>query len=941
MGYRILRWAVLGLCVGITAASGAHAAETRGIQVVAKDPATGQSGEVALYRKSHAVIIGIDRYANLPPDRQLTFAVRDAKGVEEVLRRNYRFDAIHTLYDDEATKDKILKLLTADLPRTMTAEDSLLVFWAGHGNQEATRDGEIGYLIPHDGSSDAIYKNITMTEIRDTVSRVLPAKHVFYVIDACFGGLLVATRSVDPQVRRDLSYLREITKEPVRQVLTAGAKGQEVLDGGPRGHSVFTGRLIEVLEARGDFVTANEIQAILKEKVYGDAKGRGHTQTPSFGSLSGSGDYVFVPSAEHKLAERKAEQEKIAREIARTRAEQEKIKREIADAERLERDAQKARSEAEERKAREEVQRLEGLQRLAKIKEQELAEQKRRQEAEEAELRRIEAERQRRVEEARRQEEALREDEARRRLELARLEEDQARQRWEEAERLAALKRELDAKRQQALAVADVLSIDAAVAEIKTQSARIDEIRAEFEAERKRQEAGIQEQYKKKMALLDKARDERRAVAAKAPKTPAEEPAALLIPPKDEFETQAEYQARVDKAKADEAERRRKAQAVHDQLRQAEEESYRQAAAEATRQRDQALQGLGTRIEAETRAAIAPFQERVATLANKEYTVTGEDLLLEIGTYDAETERFPISITSKAKGVQVAVNGTLPLPRDAARGFRQHYTSGLVRAEATVRAGDGKLVGAAVINEIEEARHQYSAGDFLTAEERQRFTGNLVCLQGGSFEMGDVFGGGNKDETPVRTLLVSDFCIGQAEITQDQWQLVMGSNPSRFKGADRPVESVSWNDVQEFLNQLSEKMGKYYRLPTEAEWEYAARSGGKEQEWAGTSKEDSLGDYAWYGANSGGQTQRVGQKRPNDLGLHDMSGNVAEWCQDWYGGYLVSAEGELGGPASGSQRVIRGGSWDRVAGYARAVARSHAYPDYGYGFLGFRIATDP
>jgi len=293
-----------------------HAAETRSLRVVAKDTATGQSGEVALYNKSYAVIIGIDNYKNLPHDRQLKNAVKDAKGVEAVLNKNYRFDKIIHLYNQEATKDRILEVLTEELPAMMGDQDSLFVFWAGHGDQEKGAQGrEIGYLIPYDGEVGKIRKNLSMSELRDTVSTKLPAKHVFYVMDACYGGLLASTRSVDKKSRRDLSYLKEITRENVRQVLTAGGKGEEVLDGGPRGHSVFTGRLIEALEAAGDFITANEIQAIIKEKVYGDSRGQGKTQTPAFGILSGSGDYVFIPVMQDKLGNLAGESQARQREL--------------------------------------------------------------------------------------------------------------------------------------------------------------------------------------------------------------------------------------------------------------------------------------------------------------------------------------------------------------------------------------------------------------------------------------------------------------------------------------------------------------------------------------------------------------------------------------------------------------------------------------------------
>jgi len=184
----------------------------------------------------------------------------------------------------------------------MGKEDALFLFWAGHGNQEKSEYGDLGYLIPYDGATDKIRKNISMAEIRDTISKTIPAKHIFYVMDACYSGLL-ASRSVDGRTRRDLGYLKEITKESARQVLTAGGKGEEALDGGPNGHSVFTGRMIEILESTTDFITANELQASIREKVYSDARARNHTQTPGFGVLYGLGDFVFIPKQQDRLGE--------------------------------------------------------------------------------------------------------------------------------------------------------------------------------------------------------------------------------------------------------------------------------------------------------------------------------------------------------------------------------------------------------------------------------------------------------------------------------------------------------------------------------------------------------------------------------------------------------------------------------------------------------------
>lgn len=160
----------------------------------------------------------------------------------------------------------------------------------------------------------------------------------------------------------------------------------------------------------------------------------------------------------------------------------------------------------------------------------------------------------------------------------------------------------------------------------------------------------------------------------------------------------------------------------------------------------------------------------------------------------------------------------------------------------------------------------------------------MVFVKGGCFQMGDTFGDGNKDERPVHKVCLSDYYIGKYPVTQGEWKAVMGNNPSSFKdcGEKCPVESVTLEDTQEFIQRLREMTGKKYRLLTEAEWEYAARSVGKKEKWAGTSDERRLGDYAWYAANSGEKTHPVGQKKPNELGIFDMSGNVSQWVNDFY-----------------------------------------------------------
>ncbi|PNU18567.1 formylglycine-generating enzyme family protein, partial [Geothermobacter hydrogeniphilus] len=194
---------------------------------------------------------------------------------------------------------------------------------------------------------------------------------------------------------------------------------------------------------------------------------------------------------------------------------------------------------------------------------------------------------------------------------------------------------------------------------------------------------------------------------------------------------------------------------------------------------------------------------------------------------------------------------------------------------------------------------------------------------------------------PVHEVCVDAFYMGKYEVTQSQYQKLTGNNPSQFKGNNRPVEQVSWNDAQGYIRQLNQRRGDSgiapYRLPTEAEWEYACRSGGKDEKYCGGDDVDAV---AWYDGNSGNRTHEVGQKRPNGLGLYDMSGNVWEWVSDWYNSsyYGNSPRNNPQGPSSGSDRVNRGGGWFNAPGGLRSAYRVRSGPGRRYGSLGFRLA---
>ena len=220
----------------------------------------------------------------------------------------------------------------------------------------------------------------------------------------------------------------------------------------------------------------------------------------------------------------------------------------------------------------------------------------------------------------------------------------------------------------------------------------------------------------------------------------------------------------------------------------------------------------------------------------------------------------------------------------------------------------------------------------------------MIYVRGGTFKMGATDEQGTDAyvrEKPVHTVTLNDFKISNIEVTQELWQNVMGSNPSTFTGnLQYPVDNVSWEDCQLFISKLNEKTGKHYRLPTEAEWEYAARGGARSQgyKYAGS---NTIGNVAWYSGNASSKTHVVGStSMANELGIYDMSGNVMEWCQDWYGAYSEGAQVNPHGPASGSQRIMRGGSWNSAARSCRVSYRIYYAPTATGNQYGLRLAED-
>jgi formylglycine-generating enzyme required for sulfatase activity len=216
----------------------------------------------------------------------------------------------------------------------------------------------------------------------------------------------------------------------------------------------------------------------------------------------------------------------------------------------------------------------------------------------------------------------------------------------------------------------------------------------------------------------------------------------------------------------------------------------------------------------------------------------------------------------------------------------------------------------------------------------------MIWVEGGSFIMGctnEQQKECNDNEKPTRQVTLSGFYIGKYEITQAQWLSLMDSNPSYFPGDSLPVDAINFVDIEEFLQKLNASSGKNYRLPTEAEWEYAAR-GGHKSKATKFSGAYNVNEVAWYESNSGKRPHPVGTKAPNELGLHDMSGNVYEWCQDWYDDdYTNASKNNPTGPADGTTRVMRGGNWEENAHFDRVSYRADNNPNDRFNSVGFRV----
>ena len=271
---------------------------------------------------------------------------------------------------------------------------------------------------------------------------------------------------------------------------------------------------------------------------------------------------------------------------------------------------------------------------------------------------------------------------------------------------------------------------------------------------------------------------------------------------------------------------------------------------------------------------------------------------------------------------------------------KKQITEKVVKKDNSKRNQSGKKPNPPKKQYSEEPRvsSSYTDDGIMFSIGNVRF--EMVRVEGGTFTMGATAEQGSdasEDEKPTHQVTLPSYYIGKTEVTQALWQAVMGSNPSNFKGSNLPVEEVSWEDCQTFIRKLNALTGKNFRLPTEAEWEFAARGGNNSRGYK-YSGSNTLSNVAWYDDNSSDKTHPVATKAPNELGIYDMSGNVWEWCSDWYGSYSTSSQYNPTGPNSGSDRVNRGGCWDSYAWSCRVSLRNYVNPAYRGYDLGLRLA---
>ena len=406
-----------------------------------------------------------------------------------------------------------------------------------------------------------------------------------------------------------------------------------------------------------------------------------------------------------------------------------------------------------------------------------------------------------------------------------------------------------------------------------------------------------------------------------------------LVTDEKPCEQLAAYQAEVEAARQAEAERQRLLAEAEQQRQAAEAEAARVAAERQRLEAEAEQQRLAAEAEAERQRLEAEAEaERQRLEAEAERQRLEAEAEAERQRLEAEAEAERQRLIAEAEAERQRLEAEAEQQRLEAEAERQ-------RLEAEAEAERQRLFEESERKKAEAERAKSQPKTFTV----NGVTFELLYVKGGTFTMGctpEQNGDCNNDEKPTHSVTLDDYYIGKFEVTQDLWTAVMGKNPSNKKGDNLPVENVSWNDAQDFIRQLNQMTGEHFSLPTEAQWEYAARGGSKSKGYK-FSGGNILGNVAWYADNSASTPHQVGTKDPNELGLYDMSGNVWEWCYDLYGNYSSESQNNPTGPTSGSVRVLRGGSWSYFAGLARVSYRLYGQPGSRFSGRGFRLVLVP
>jgi len=376
------------------------------------------------------------------------------------------------------------------------------------------------------------------------------------------------------------------------------------------------------------------------------------------------------------------------------------------------------------------------------------------------------------------------------------------------------------------------------------------------------------------------------------------------------------------------------------------EQQRLEAETETRKALDDAKRKLAARKAEEARQAEIARLQSQAEAAEKR-----GDLKVATGHYQ-EAAKHEADVSSKLSSLERAI-----ARRDEAARRQAAYDDAVSRARSYAGRRQWKEAASACREALRQKPGDPQATRLLAEAKESGFRANrlldlgggvtmeFMLIPAGEFMMGSpgTEKGRAKQEGPQhRVRITKPFYIGKCEVTQEQYQAIMGTNPSKFKGASNPVETVSWNDASEFCRKLSQRAGRTVRLPTEAEWEYACRAGSTTRFCFGES-DNGLGDYAWHYSNSEKKTHPVGGKQANAWGLHDMHGNVWEWCGDWKGSYPSGTASDPTGPTSGRHRVLRGGSWRFKPHCCRSAFRGGGVPtsrDQPSNH-GFRVAVVP